>query len=85
MSVDVKHALGDVGLALLALAMMAYGGWGLLHEAQAKVTDPHALIFGTGLLIFPSIPRRLAAAVRTVGQAAVDVYRAKTTAGSHAP
>lgn len=85
MSVDLRRDLGVVVLTLLALGLLAFGGWGLAHETGAKWNDPHALIFGAGLFLCPTIPARIAQAIKTVGAAAVDVYRSKTTAGSNGP
>lgn len=64
---DTTKVIGRAATNAVGLCVMAAGGWGLLHEQAPKVTDPHAIAVGIGLLLV--VPGQLASGITTVGAA----------------
>ena len=77
MSLETNLAL--LGRYVFSIALIGYGGWGLATETidkvAPKVTDPHAIVLGVGLLLVPFFPGAFAAGAEKVGTAITGVWR----------
>lgn len=77
---DFQKDVGTVALYLFALALIVFGAYGLYRETAPRVTDVHAIILAVGLLLLPFFPARFAAAVKQVGGAVAEAWKAKKDA-----
>lgn len=75
MSVSLKTDLALLGRYVFSFTLIAFGAWGLSHERAARVTDPHAIVLGIGLLLVPFFPGAFAAGASKAGTAIVEVWR----------
>lgn len=72
--------LKSIGRYLLSLGLIGYGAVTLYGEKAPKVTDPHAILIGLGLLILPDIPMVIANGIKTIATPIVEAWRAKNNA-----
>jgi hypothetical protein len=79
---DVKASVKLLLLYCFAFALCCYSGYEMYREGGTKVTvtDPHAILFGVGLLCFPFFPRVFAAAVQQVGKACAEAWKSRNSA-----
>lgn len=67
----LQSDLALAGRYVFSLALIGYGGWGLARETAPKVTDPHAIVLGIGLLLVPFFPGAFASSAEKI----VGVWR----------
>lgn len=78
---DIKASVKLLLLYCFAFALCGFGGFEMYSEMRKsgtapRISDPHAIIFAVGLLMFPFFPRVFAAAVKQVGEACFGAYKA---------
>lgn len=64
-------------LALLGLALVAFGGWQYTVAPTDAARHGAAGFVVAGLLLLPSVPSLLAAGIKSVGGALADAWKAK--------
>ena len=77
---ETTRTLAGLGRYAFAFALIGFGCWGVSHETAPKLTDPHVLMIGVGLLIVPFFPGAFAGAVEKVGAALAQAWKAKKDA-----
>lgn len=71
---DIQKVAATGARYAFALSLLAYALWCLAHEPAAKVTDVHSILAAIALVLLPDLPAHVAAGVRTIGSALLDMY-----------
>jgi len=78
---DVKDSLRLLLRYAFCVALIGFGFFGIYQEKfVTKVTDPHAILVAIGLLLMPFFPREIAGAIKQVGSAIAEAWKARTSA-----
>ena len=76
---DIKDSVKLLLLYVFALGLVGFGCYGLYQDKEPKATDPHAIIVAVGLLLMPFFPRVFAGAVKQVGSAIAEAWKARNS------